>query len=165
MLLEECIISKKDKYVVERLFRKRKKEKLSLCETGLSNLVDAARAWRHGALLIQLQGKNKEALVEFLFQQWCQASSNLLKIRVVFIALGLLCHSISSDDQDITVKAIEDLEYNHEEADTRMLPHARHIAVSSDHIIIHSPDTDVLLISCAISKALMPSSMFTLAVV
>ncbi|GFS19910.1 hypothetical protein ElyMa_005043900 [Elysia marginata] len=79
--------------------------------------------------------------------QWCQASPKLLKNRVVFIAHGSFCHSISSDDQDITVKPFEDLECDHEEADTRMLLHARHIAASSDHITIHSPDTNVLLIS------------------
>ncbi|GFS16944.1 hypothetical protein ElyMa_006809700 [Elysia marginata] len=91
--------------------------------------------------------KNKEALVEFLFQHWCQASSNLLKNRGVSIAHGSFCHSMSCHDHDITVKPIEDLECDHEEADTRMLLQARHIAASSDHIIIHSPDTDVILTS------------------
>ncbi|GFS12532.1 hypothetical protein ElyMa_001373300 [Elysia marginata] len=119
----ECIICKKDKYVVERLPR-----------------------------------NNNEALVEFLFLQWCQASSNLLKNRVVFIAHGSFCYSISSDDQDVTVKPFEDSECDHEEAGTRMLLHARHIAASSDHIIIHSPDTNVLLSSlCRQSTSAMSS--------
>lgn len=57
-----CVICKKDKYVIERHSRKRRKEKLSLCETGHSNLVEAAKKWGHEGLLLQIQDKDLVAI-------------------------------------------------------------------------------------------------------
>ena len=38
------------------------------------------------------------------------------------------------------------LHCDHEEADTRMLPHAKHASRDAPRIVIQSPDTDVLLL-------------------
>ena len=41
---------------------------------------------------------------------------------------------------------IPGLQSNHEEADTRLLLHAKHAADNASRIVIQSPDTDVLVI-------------------
>lgn len=46
----------------------------------------------------------------------------------------------------------DNLSCNHEEADTRLLLHAKKIRSSYSRIVIHTPDTDVLLIALAVSS-------------
>lgn len=61
------------------------------------------------------------------------------------------------DGQWICIKAdgsselIEDLKYNQEEADNRMLLHAQHMWHLTENIMIHAPETDILIIAIAIS--------------
>ena len=47
------------------------------------------------------------------------------------------------------VEEVPSLESDHEEADTRMLLHAKHAAAHADTIIIKSPDTDVFVFAIA----------------
>ena len=60
------------------------------------------------------------------------------------------------DEQCIRIKVdgsselIEDLECNQEEANTRMLLHAQHICHSTENVIIHAPEIDVLVFAFAI---------------
>ena len=44
------------------------------------------------------------------------------------------------------IQLVQELESNHQEADTRILLHARHASMSCDKVIVSSPDTDVLMI-------------------
>ena len=61
---------------------------------------------------------------------------------------------------DGSCEPIEALACNHEEADTRILLHAHHIAQSTaTNIIIHIPDTDVLLTVIAASSGI-PGSLY-----
>ena len=48
---------------------------------------------------------------------------------------------------------------NHEEADTRILLHVNRICQSTENVVIHTPDTDVLLIAIAASGQI-PGSLF-----
>ena len=48
-----------------------------------------------------------------------------------------------------TCEDLEELRSNHEEADTRLLLHAKYATQSSSRIIVQSPDTDVLVL-CAV---------------
>ena len=77
-------------------------------------------------------GSNKEALVEFLFQSWCQAILSITTLEVhLFIAHGALCHHLCFGNRTLhTVRPIPELTCSHEEADTRLLLHAHHAAVS-----------------------------------
>ena len=43
------------------------------------------------------------------------------------------------------------MQCNHEEADTRLVFHAKHISATFDKIVINTPDTDVLLIALGLS--------------
>ena len=46
------------------------------------------------------------------------------------------------------------LESNHEEADTRLLLHAKHAMNTNDAVTIRSPDTDVFILCAAMRKRL-----------
>ena len=48
--------------------------------------------------------------------------------------------------RDHATVTLRDLQANHEEADTRLLFHAKHASQPDSRIIIHSPDTDVLVL-------------------
>ena len=43
---------------------------------------------------------------------------------------------------------------NHEEADTRMILHANHAARANRRLVVHSPDTDVLVLSVSLFRSL-----------
>ena len=53
----------------------------------------------------------------------------------------LISADIRRDHRTVT---LSDLQANHEEADTRLLFHAKHASQPDSRNIIHSPDTDVL---------------------
>jgi hypothetical protein len=59
-----------------------------------------------------------------------------------------------SDDDLVVCNEILELECNHEEADTRLLLHAKHAATNNDAIIIKSPDTDIFVLCIAIQRAI-----------
>ncbi len=98
-------------------------------------------------------GKNKEALVEFLFDQWKSLATNKLGGHELYVTHGEKCHHISSSATTLQIVCEEVFELfcDHEEADTRMLLHASHAAQSYSNIVIKSVDTDVFLlcIHCA----------------
>ena len=56
-------------------------------------------------------------------------------------------------------ESVEALGCNHEEADMRILLHANHICQSTENVVIHTPDTDVLLIAITASDQI-PGSLF-----
>ena len=49
---------------------------------------------------------------------------------------------------------VTELEINQEEADTRMLLYAKHAGQTINNVIIHTPDTDILLTALAASTEL-----------
>ena len=53
---------------------------------------------------------------------------------------------------------VEARECKHEEADTRILLHANHICQSTENVVIHTPDTDVLLVAIVASGQIPGSS-------
>ena len=57
--------------------------------------------------------------------------------------------SNTSDGENIVRSDCPELKSNHEEADTRMLLHAKHASRSHDTMVIKSPDTEVFILSVA----------------
>ena len=53
-----------------------------------------------------------------------------------------------------------ELECNHEEADTRLLFHAKHAASTNDAVVIKSPDTDVFVLCLAMQRAIEKDIFF-----
>ena len=60
----------------------------------------------------------------------------------LYVTSGIDVFRITADETQL----VQELQSNHQEADTWMLLHARHANMSCDKIIASSPDTDVFMI-------------------
>ncbi len=92
-------------------------------------------------------GDNKEELMKFLHTAWKKADARLLKGVDVFLSHEEKCHRFIQSNEQLTYAEVEELSCDHEEADTRMIAHARHASQVYPNIIIRSPDTDVFFIA------------------
>ena len=107
-------------------------------------------------------GKNKEALVEFIFHHLgdVERLSNALGNMELFITHGKMCHQVTTTIQgEFLIEECEELYSDHEEADTRLLLHAKHAAADHPDVIIHSPDTDVFILMLG-HKLSIPAAMY-----
>ena len=87
--------------------------------------------------------ENKNALVEFIVTQWKKPEFRAkIGQKPFYVTNG---SNVVKTNERETCEEIE-LQSNHEEADTRMLLHAKHASASYSKILISSPDTDVFII-------------------
>ena len=88
--------------------------------------------------------------MNFLFTSWSSSCfSSKLNNRVVYIAHGNFCHRIRSVDGQVTCTEVPELASTQEEADTKMMLHAKHASEQGyQNIIIKSSNTDVEVLSC-----------------
>ena len=105
-------------------------------------------------------GKNKERLVEFFFEEWSKCPVELYEGVTLFVAHGETCHALRGEGNEIDVVSIPSLRCDHEEADTRMLLYAHYAASHSSTVVIKSVDTDVLIISLGLSKQFTSRLLF-----
>ena len=109
-------------------------------------------------------GESKESLMVFLSEHWrTYKTCQLNGILNVFITSKETCRWLSpgsTDDDVLECHDCADLESNHEEADTRLLLHAKHAANTYDSVIIRSPDTDVFILCVAMQPTLAPKKLF-----
>ena len=98
---------------------------------------------------IASDGDNKMELIRFLVNRWRTNSSVQVSIPL-YIANEDKCICINATGSHFATE----LESNQEEADTRMLLHAKHASQTINNIIIHTPDIDFLLIALAASTEL-----------
>ena len=84
-------------------------------------------------------GKNKEALIEFIFQHMTTLDlAPTLQQVTLFFTHGAKCHKFFADtlnDNMLQIETVPELYSNHEEADTRLILHAQHASR------MHSNDT------------------------
>ena len=114
-------------------------------ETGklqFKRIIGSQTIKQFGAFLSS--SNNKLELIRFLASKW-QAEHTVIKEIEVNVAYDDVCIQLGSSG------SIEELACNHEEADTRMLFHAKNISESYRSIVIHTPNTDVLLIALGVS--------------
>ena len=107
-------------------------------------------------------GKNKEALVQFLFQHWSTYKSEILHGLTLLVCHNDECHKLlpaTADNEAVIVEKINELCCDHEEADTRMLLHASH-ASGFENVVIKSPDTDVFVLLVHFSLHICASLFF-----
>ena len=93
-------------------------------------------------------GENKEWLVEFIFKHLCtmRLEENLCDLSLYF-SHGQKCHRFYVDERNASrVEDIPELNSDHEEADTRLLLHAKHASIAHQAITVRSPDTDVFIL-------------------
>ena len=110
-------------------------------------IVGASKINQWGALLSD--GDNKKELIRFLVIRWKTNSSVQVSIPL-YIAYEDKCICINVTGSHF----VTELESNQEEADSRMLLHAKHQNQTINNVIIYTPDTDVLLIALAASTEL-----------
>ena len=99
-------------------------------------------------------GENKSELVQFILKEWSgQKYKSLICNRHLFFAVELKCFRLFVVDDKVLCEEIPTLSSNHEEADTKLLLHAKHAADSGENtIIIKSQDTDVAILACHFSS-------------
>ena len=88
--------------------------------------------------------RNKELLIEFLFQCWTRCDPGILGNVLLVVSHGDVCHSIVVNDAVVAVTEVPDLFSEHEEADTRLLLHAHQTDRVFSSLTIKSPDIIVL---------------------
>ena len=85
------------------------------------------------------------------FLENCKKEQNWVYIgqRTLYITAGSECHCITSPaPRSVQCVVQPDLECTHEEADTRILLHAKHASIASEsHILLRSTDIDVLTLA------------------
>ena len=83
---------------------------------------------------------NKDALTAFVVSEWKKEKYRLLiEDKCVYVMNGENVFKINHD----SVSLVENLKSIHEEADTRMILHAKHSSNSYNRILIANPETDV----------------------
>jgi hypothetical protein len=92
-------------------------------------------------------GENKEEIMKFIFNAWRSENPCLLKGVEIFLAHEDKCHKLSESEDAIICSEVEELACDHEEADTRMIAHAKQASLTHPNVIIKSPDTDVFFIA------------------
>lgn len=91
---------------------------------------------------------NKPEIIKFLVSQWTtEAFRGRLGNRIMYVTNEDKCWRLDASRCEI----VPELECNHEEADTRMILHARH---AGGTCVIHSDDTDVFVLLIAHSRHL-----------
>ena len=93
---------------------------------------------------------NKTEVIEFLFQEWQQPHSrSLLQSKTLFVTSKDKCIKIT----DRTVEKVPELHCKQEEADTRLLLHAKHASdTGSKSVMFVADDTDIFLLGMAFYK-------------
>ena len=96
-------------------------------------------------------GENKEELMKFLFTSWKKVDASLLRGVEVILSHEDKCHRFIQLNEHLIYREVEELTCDHEEADTRMIAHAKHASQFYGNIVIKSPDTDVFFIALSAS--------------
>jgi hypothetical protein len=101
--------------------------------------------------------KNKQNLCQFLCEEWCSLGQEMLQPGQEMVVAGGFADGtravlVSNGQHD----AIGHLKSDHEEADTRLLLHAKYASNTHSRIVIHSSDTDV----CVLCVVLYQESNF-----
>ena len=95
-------------------------------------------------------GNNKMELTHFLANEWRGSSyASWLLRRELYVTTSAQCLCLSSrDGLTVSSEEVPQLFSTQEEADTRLILHAAHAAVSHPAVVIQSPDTDVAVLCC-----------------
>jgi len=91
--------------------------------------------------LVLSSNSNKNKLTQFIVNEW-KSLGNLLGSTTLYATHLQEVFRITKN----TTEKIHEITSNHQEADTRILLHARHASLSYEEIVVSTPDTDVFLI-------------------
>ena len=94
------------------------------------------KSWKR---ILSIQS-NKTKIVNFIVSEWKKPQfTSRLGNKVMFLTQGSKCWKLTAT----CTSAVPELKCNHEEADTRMVLHAKH---ANSPIVIHADDTDVMVL-------------------
>ena len=99
-------------------------------------------------------GPFKQALVEFLFQEWQNCDPQVVRGITVHLAHGEVCHSFTESEGHMNVNEVVQLQCDHEEADSRLFLHAANAFLEHPKIEMRCSDTDVLVIAESLQSKL-----------
>ena len=99
-------------------------------------------------------------MISFLFTAWKSCCAGDVGSTKLFVCHENLCHLIHVVKGVVVVEEVPDLFCDHEEADTRLLLHAKHASSVYSNILIQSPDTDVMLLCIAFAGELSNNLYF-----
>ena len=103
-------------------------------------------------------GANKTKLLRFVAEQW--KTLTISRRLTVLVTQDECCWELKYvPERTPTAHIIQNLESDHEEADTRMILHGVDAARSHATVIIRSPDTDVAIICVAHQHTFSPSRL------
>ena len=107
-------------------------------------------------------GENKTQLAGYLLKEWSIDSyASRIGTRKIFFALGSNCYRLLVISGKVLCEEVEELQSSHEEADTKILLHAKHAAESGERVvIIKSPDTDVFILACHLQNQIPAKLLF-----
>jgi len=89
-------------------------------------------------------GASKTKLIQFIVEQWQEPHRRQkLGEKTMYVTSGETCTKITCDE---AVEVVE-LKTSQEEADTRILLHAKHASSDVSSIVIIAEDTDILIVS------------------
>ena len=106
-------------------------------------------------------GQNKESLIEFIFNHLCSMQLQAkLRNLLLYFTHGQRCHRFYVDEGNETrIEEVPELNSDHEEADTRLLLHAKNASTSHRAVTVRSPDTDVFILMLG-HKSTIDASMY-----
>ena len=113
-------------------------------EITLKQIVPTAQINQWNQLLSSGEFKNK--LIRFIVNEWGR-QSHLVGSKILFATVDDETYMITSESFNV----VDELRSDHQEADTRLLLHAKHAILTYGKIVISTPDTDVFMI--ALSKS------------
>lgn len=91
-------------------------------------------------------GESKLKLIQFIVENWQHhEQKQRFSDKILFVTCKRKCSKISQ----VGVSEVGELETSQEEADGRLLLHAKHASADFESIVIHAEDTDVLLLCLA----------------
>ena len=110
--------------------------------------------------------ENKKSFIEFLFHHWQTADPAILRGIYLYVAHGKECYVLTGREIEDTssgrtcdVRPVSMLHSDHEEADTKMLLHAKHAAQCHHEVTIQSDDTDVFVLCLAMKRNFLVDSI------
>lgn len=108
--------------------------------------------WRK--LLRNSDSKNK--MIKFFVDSWKEEKfKNMIGNQEIFVTVGEICFRITSTGSE----TVPELFCTQEEADSRMMLHARNAATSYESVLCFSNDTDVLVLAVGLCKTIKSKNL------
>ena len=108
----------------------------------MKRIVGAQKVKQFSSLLSN--GSNKMTLIRFLVSRW-QREHACIGATQIYVGFNETCIKLGDREEPA-------LFCNHEEADKRLVFHTKQISNSFGKIVIHTPDTDILLITLGLAS-------------